>query len=252
MLKTSMGAACATVLVALAGGLVTPTASHAAIYGGVFDPENANYKWFGNHVFNVSDACLVGDGWKRVNAIGYGGCGSASLSGGDLTVVNKLGTLSLLDDVSKTLQFGSFPAFIPNTSNVWGVNIVGGELVGVDTFEIGDFTFANPGTTHLGAWTLQWSSGLGGFCSLYFCPPAGRPGTETASDAPGGTNAAPNSATVSLRNYTGGPGAPPVLNPNVPLTSDEVTFQRIPEPGTAALVLAALGAAGVLTRRRKP
>jgi len=239
VLKSSIGVACATVLVALAGGLVTPTASHAAIYAGVFDPENANYKWFGNHVFSVDDACLVGDGWKEVNSnTGYG-CGSARLVGGDLTVVNKFGTPSLLDDVSRTLQFTNF-GFIPTSINplntpIWGVNIVGGELAGIDTLEIGDFTFSPADSdTHGGDWKLRWSSGQGLFCTLY---------SQTCS--------------LPLPDITG----PRVFLTNI-LTGDPndvlertgpallVTFQRIPEPGTAALVLAAMGA-GWLARRRK-
>jgi hypothetical protein len=240
MMKHSIGAACATALVALAGGLVTPTASHAAVYGGVFDPENANYKWFGNHVFTVADACLLSDGWKRVNDIEYG-CGSASLSGGDLTVVAKRGTPSPLDDVSKTLQFADFPSFIPSTSRVWGVNIVGGQLVGVDTFEIGDFTFTDPGTTHQGDWQLRWTSGNGDYCDLYFCiperPQAGAPGAEISNTMRG---ARPD---VILTSDFLGPTALP--------QGATLTFQRldVPEPATFTLVMAALGA-GWLTRRR--
>jgi hypothetical protein len=245
MKTNSIGAACATVLVALVGGLATPTASFAAVYGGVFDPENGNYKWGGNHVFTVDDACLVGDGWKQVNSnTGYG-CGNAQLVGGDLTVVNKLGTLSPLDDVSKTLQFASFP-FIPTSTNplnaqVWGVNIVGGELVGIDTFQIGDFTFADPGTTHLGDWQLRWTSGNGGFCALYECEgrsSAGSLGSPISSPMGG---AVPD---VFLTNSLLGGGELP--------QGATVTFQRqnVPEPTTVTLVLAALGA-GWLTRRRK-
>ena len=239
VLKSSIGVACATVLVALAGGLVTPTASHAAIYAGVFDPENANYKWFGNHVFSVDDACLVSDGWKRVNRnIGYG-CGSARLVGGDLTVVNKLDALNPLDDVSRTLQFTPF-GFIPTSIDplntpIWGVNIVGGELAGIDTLEIGDFTFLPADSdTHGGDWKLRWSSGQGLFCTLYDLPSCSLP-------------APPVIPTVFLTNILNG-------DPNDVLRStgpaELVSFQRIPEPGTAALVLAAMGA-GWLARRRK-
>lgn len=248
MTKSPIGAACACILVALAGGLATPTASHAAVYGGAYDPENANYRWFGNHLFAVADACLVGDGWKRVNSdLGYGGCGSAQLIGGDLTVVNKLGTPSLLDDVSRTLLFSNFP-FIPTSLNpltapVWGVNIVGGELVGVDSFEIGSFTFAAADAgTHGGDWFLRWSSGRGAFCDLYSC--GGRTGEAAGEPADPLAVARP---TVFLTNRIAG-------DPNglVPLASDRVTFQRVPEPGTVALVLAALGACWVSRRRRQP
>lgn len=254
MFKSSTGAACAAMLVALAGGLTTPTASHAAVYVGVYDPANAFYQWSGNHVFTVDDACLVGDGWKEVNSNSGYGCGNARLIGGDLTVVNRRGTeTDLTDDVSKTLQFSTF-GFIPTgidpfSTLVWGVNIVGGELVGVDTRQIGDFTFADPGDTHLGRWTLQWSSGRGAFCDLYFCGERPGSGSATSLGGPVAANMAANDATVTLRNFA--PNFPGNgFNPNLPGPSTEVTFLRVPEPGTAALVLAALGAVG-LTRRRK-
>lgn len=256
MMKNSIGAACATVLVALAGGLATPTASHAVVYGGIFDPEDDNYKWFGKHVFAVDDACLVGDGWKKVNtAYGYDGCGPASLVGGDLTVVNKGGNTNPDDDVSKTLQFADF-AFIPSRS-VWGVNIVGGQLVGVDTFSIGDFLFDSPGETHAGTWRLEWSSGRGSRNCLYFgigCPPpppaavpngAGLLGLFGAPVA--SSMSSPDTSTVTLRNFLPD-GLNQVLNNLGPSTV--VSFQPIPEPTTVTLVLAALGA-GWLTRRRK-
>ena len=233
-----MGAACATVLVALAGGLATPTASHAAIYGGVFDPENANYKWFGNHLFSVDDACLVGDGWKQVNSNTGFGCGNAQLIGGDLTVVNKFGTPNTMDDVSRSLQFANF-GFIPTSTNplntpIWGVNIVGGELVGIDTLEIGDFTFLPADSfTHGGNWKLRWSSGQGLFCTLY-SQVCGLPPPEVTGPR------------VFLANDNDGLNV--ALQSTGPATV--VTFNRIPEPGTAALVLAAIGA-GWLTRGRK-
>jgi hypothetical protein len=256
MMKSPVGAACASVLIALAGGLATPMASHAAVYGGVFDPENANYKWFGNHLFEVDDACLIGDGWKKVNAEpGYGDgsyCGSASLIGSDLTVVNKLGNLANPGiPVSKTLQFAD-PAFdfIPNTSDVWGVNIVGGQLVGIDTFEIGDFIFSddNPlDPTHGGQWQLRWTSGRGDYCLLYFGESCG----FSAIGALGAFSASPMNdplgprPDVILTNSIAG------TNAALPQGTTTFSLQRrdLPEPTTVTLVLAALGA-GWLSRRR--
>ena len=250
MTKTPVGAACATLLIALGGGLLTPTPSHAAVYGGVFDPENGNYKWFGNHVFEVDDACLIGDGWKKVNAEpGYGDgsyCGSARLKGGDLTVVNKLGTLDNPGvPVSKTLQFADF-GFIPDTIDVWGVNIVGGQLVGIDTFEIGDFTFADPGTTHAGDWQLRWTSGRGDYCLLYFGNLCNFAGSGAFGAVSAGSMDAPvPKPDVFLTNSIAG------TNTALPQGTTRFSLQRldVPEPATVTLVLAALGA-GWLTRRR--
>ena len=246
MIKNPIGAACASVLVALMGGLATPTASHAAVYGGVYDPENLNYRWFGNHVFTVDDACLIGDGWKTVNNE-YGDCGSASLTGGDLTVINKLGTPDPVDDVSKTLQIGEFTGFIPNTNEVWGINIFGGQLVGVDTFSIGNFRFVDdPEETHQGLWRLRWTSGNGNYCELYNCSEEGGEGARV------GTLGSPIAAPT-------GAGRPDVIltnsiddtNDALPQGTTNFSLQRldVPEPTSVTLVLAALGA-GWLSRRR--
>lgn len=258
MIKSSMGAACATVLVALAGGLATPTASHAAIYGGVFDPSNNFYQWSGNHVFTVADACLTGTGWRSVNNLAYG-CGSAGLVSGDLTVVNKLNTPNLLDDVSRTLQFGNILGSAISGNNplqpfVWGIYVENGELRGIDTLETSFFQFAAvDGLTHGGNWSLQWTSGraTSGYCTLFpnasFCPVVvGRPDLAEGSAA---LNALPPdpAASVLLRNFITGAGA----NENLPRSSDSVTFQRIPEPTTVTLVLAALGAGWLARRRRR-
>jgi hypothetical protein len=241
MLKRSIVAACATAVLALAAGLVTPMAAQAAVYGGVFDPENANYKWFGNHLFHVDDSCLSSDGWKQVNAVG--GCGEAWLAGGDLTVINKNPV-----EVSRTIQFSNFP-FIPTSTDpidapVWGLLVVGGELVGIDTFEIGAFTFAvADAATHGGDWYLRWSSGQGDFCDLYGCD---RPDPNW-NGGPAVPSADP--PTVFLTNLNAS-----VPNTQLPPSTTQVTFFRVPEPMSLSLVLAALGAswgASWIARRRR-
>jgi PEP-CTERM motif len=252
MKKTSVGAACGAVLVALTGGLMTPTATHAAVYGGVFDPSNTFYQWSGTHRFEVSDACLQGaDGWRLVNAY-EGGCGTARLTDGSLTVVNKRGTYDLSDDVSRTLQFSDFE-FIPTSTDpfgpdVWGVYVVGGEAVGFDTREIGGFEFVDDPYTHGGTWYLTWTTGLApnGYCFYFGC--GARPESAGMPMANGRSTGV---GSVSLTNFVGN-----TINGNVPpRTLIAPTFVRldptnaVPEPTTVTLVLAALGA-GWLTRRR--
>ncbi len=250
MFKSSMGAACATVLVALAGGLATPTASHAIVYGGVFDPVNANYRWSGNHVFDISEACLAGpSGWRAVND-GYGCTGG--LIGGDVTVVNRQPPLG--PEESRTLLFSNILASAinpinPNQPFVWGVYVDDGLVRGIDTLETSFFGFgiANQ-STHGGNWSLEWTSGraTSTYCALFplapLCLP-GRPEFEGASASLNARDPDPLAA-VLLRNFN------PGFNEFLPPRSDSVTFQRVPEPTTVTLVLAALGAIA-LTRRRQ-
>ena len=257
MMKSTLGAACATVLVALAGNLATPTASHAVVYGGIFDPRNENYRWFGTHVFDVSAACLDSDGWRQANSYDSAGC-SARLIGGDLTVVNRQPPAG--PEVSRTIKFSSFP-FIPTSDDpsssprIWGVNVFGGELVGVDSFNIGNFTFGLLDVaTHDGLWLLRWSSGRGDRCLLYDdCEEIGS--SSAGFNSPLASPPDPGNPSVSLTNLCC--GSEPGVNPLVPRTSTTITFQRqstdtnaVPEPTTVTLVLAALGATW-LTRRRR-
>ena len=257
MLKNSIGAACATALTALAGGLALPTVSHAAIYGGVFDPSNNFYQGSGNHVFSVADACLTGPtGWRSVNNLAFG-CGSAGLVSGDLTVVNKLNTPSLLDDVSRTLQFSNILGSAINSTNplqpfVWGIYVENGEVRWIDTLQTGFFQFAAvDAPTHAGNWSLEWTSGraTSSYCALFPSASICVVGRSEVGGASASLTALPPdpAASVLLRNFVTGAGA----NANLPRSSDSVTFQRIPEPTTAALVLAALGAGWLARRRRR-
>ena len=272
MMKSSIGAACATVLVALAGGLATPDASHAAIYGGIFDPSNEFYKWSGTHRFEVSDACLLGaPGWRPANT--YASDCTAQLTGGTVTVVNKNGPEDYtLDDVSRTLDFVSL-GFAPTSTNpggngpeVWGLYVDGGEVVGFDTLT---FVFRFSGddeSTHGGDWHLSWNSDNipdgTVYCNLF-------PGSENCPEEGGGEDGRPSLSALSgglrsANSHSNSVGFVRLVNfddfgdqnGNLIEKTDILEFLRldptrpVPEPTTVTLVLAALGA-GWLARRRK-
>jgi hypothetical protein len=155
MTKFPIAAACASILIAATGGLGAPGDAQAAVYRGIFDPEDANYRWSGTHEFVVADACLESDGWQVAND-GYA-C-EVTLVAGSLTVTNKQGTPGVGDDYTETIDFTDF-GFIPNSVDIFGLYVLEGELAGVDSFWIGPFVFAN-GAQLGGNWYLQWESGF--------------------------------------------------------------------------------------------
>lgn len=249
MMKSAIGAACATVLVALTGGLFTPTATHAAaVYTGTFDPQDANYQWEGTHRFAVSEACLLSDGWRSANA-GYG-C-DAQLLGGSLSLRRKTGP----DQGFKTLTFGEFP-----TSNVWGVFIRDGQLAGVDTYLTGPLRFTAAEEAVLfdapifegGGLSLRWESGK-----------------APLSEVPTNLFANFNQGVVGNKSYVQSLVDPVYLYRSLGnsdnyrevtpgQSAQNVTFRpagapglTVPEPGSLALVGVALAAAAALFRRRR-
>jgi len=113
----------------------------------------------------------------------------------------------------------NFASVLPNTADVFNIVIVNHLLAGVDTGVIG-FVFPGPCTLDLCGtpWWIQFESGFGDPVFLFTGSCEGD--SCFAFDTPQGI----------ARN---------------------VTFTRVPEPGSLALILGALGA-GWLSRRRKP
>jgi hypothetical protein len=125
-----------------------------------------------------------------------------------------------ISDTSPATGHLDFASVLPNTADVGDIVIVNHALAGVDTGVIG-FVFPGTCTGDLCStpWWIQFVSGFEDPVLLFTGPCPDGPSTCHPNDTPQGI--APN-----------------------------VTFARVPEPGSLALILGAVGA-GWLARRRK-
>jgi hypothetical protein len=200
--------------------LLTAAAAQGAIYSGKFDPtgDGVDFPGFtGEALFNIDDSCLDGDGYHFVGA--SGGCGPAFMTSATVNLFDPSdpAPLDIGDSVDSFSLSGQF--------DLIGVLISGGQVAGVDTDILGPAF----GAGYLTHWTsttpfwLQFQSGCLGAtpdasCNLFSDP-----------------------AFI----YMGG------VDNRIQSKPATVTFQAVPEPGTLALVLGAIGM-GWLVRRRHP
>ncbi|NRF67277.1 hypothetical protein HLB44_09805 [Aquincola sp. S2] len=116
--------------------------AQAAIYVGTFDPLD----FFGVATFYVDPACLASDGFKA--------------NDGAPCSVNWLYasvTLTDLPDTADTITF-TYGAFLPSTTAVTGIDVLLGELAGVDSTIIGPVVIAgDPNPDFNGAFSLSFS-----------------------------------------------------------------------------------------------
>jgi len=186
--------------------------ANAALFGSHFDP----LSFIGDALFQFDDACLA-DGTYTGTA-----CNAQLLSA----------TFDMSDGIPGDIAHFDFSPLLPS-SLINNFVVSGGQLVGVNTAAIGpDFAQSCPFAGCAGPWWIQW-----------FYTPADPSQNLLASN------------TVAL--YTGECFSDFTLDSVDPCSRNEqssavandVTFSRVPEPGTVLLVVAGLLAAGVVRRR---
>lgn len=175
--------------------------ANAAFYSSRFDPPGS-VSFLGNGLFRLDDACLLVDGPYSAAAC-------------NLTLLSA--TVELTDTISGDTGHLDFASLMPDTADMFSLIISGGELVGVNTFQIGEaFPFPCTGTLCGDPWWIEWST--------------------TSTDP------------VFL--FTGNCDGNVCFADQTPLaTAFNVTFTRVPEPGTLVLLVAALAAGGLARRR---
>ncbi len=192
----------------------------AGTWGGAFDPAGggAVTGFNGTDLINIAGSdCLPGGSlpdsvnFFYVNGFGDNNC--------DATLLNA--NVTLQSDVGDTAQL-----FFGPSQAIWGIDVgLDGTLLGVDSFLIGP-AFPPEGSNSIfdGPWFIQLSAQDGE-------PP---PCDGNCIDPP------PNT-----------PSNVVILSDGTTFTSNPYTFFAVPEPGSIWLLLGALGAGWLTTRRRK-
>ncbi len=192
-------------------------ASHAAIYSGHFDPVD----FLGDFNITISNACLLTNGWQQNSSPCFSTLNSisATIYGGG-------------PSSSDPLELSFAPPAISSASVMYGVFIQGGELDSFDT-DLIPFQSVLNGYTGGDSWWIQFQSG----CYRNSC-------LLTLSAAALTDPPPPDRGVYLYQNDKGTPVA----------FADYQTITRldtVPEPGSLALLLGALGA-GLFTYRRRP
>lgn len=217
--------------VAVAGTLgIVGNASAAVLYQGTFDPVNFS----GTYQIKVDNDCLTmsPNGW-------IANAGTNDFTTGDFTCNVSLQSISASvvstspDPVyTGTLDFA--PPEISSSSQLYGVNVVGGALDSLDT-DLIHHVGASPSTSD--DWWLQFTSANIDPCFLdpYSCIFIDALNVGPQVELPKGVY-----LYYGVEPTIGQPAG----------TAEYTGIQQIPEPGTLALGLGAL-AGGWLSRRRK-
>lgn len=199
------------------------TLARAAAYTSGWDPVGPITS-NGTALLTVGDNCLMlSDGFHYVN------------DDTSCTVSLVSATVNLVDP-NPTDDSAGMATFTlgADTEDIWGIDVLGGALVGLDTFPIGPGAVGdNPdGNLSDTSWWIQWWDGV---YSQYYGAGVG----EVLFN------------TVSLENAPceNDSGTPQGCNSVVSMATTVTFTQTTPEPGSLGLLLGALGA-GWWARRR--
>jgi hypothetical protein len=193
-------------VVAAAFAALTTTAQ-AGWVSGNFDPPDLS----GTFTFELDgSSCFAEDGTKTVN---NGDINDCQVSLTRLTVT--------LDHVQ---ALNTSAIEFPDFTDITGINVVDGQLAGVDSDLIGPLT--GPAGIYAGPWWIQYASFEMDPVYLYGCP------TDTPNCSKDAAGVVDTASTVTF--FTSDANGNPI---------------GIPEPGSLLLIGAALGA-GWLARRR--
>jgi len=209
--------------------LLGASAQATILYDSNFDPALPDFGFSGSARFQLSDSCFTSSGFKYVNTT-TSTCTVTMVS----AMIHLFAPSSGPPTSTATLDFAPL---LPDSLDVWGIDIDSNlKLSGVDTFIIGSIsTGVSPFT---GSWWLQFTDNQG------HTPPGSGPSELSLV----GIDGAPLGNNVLLyQGCVGAPGASCLVGAALNVSFVQV---QVPEPGTLALILGALGG-GWFSRRRK-
>jgi hypothetical protein len=222
--------------------LLFGTAAHAGYYPGHIDPggNGTDIPGFtGDVVFDIPNSCLTleGAGWKHTDAnTGFSvssGCGSAFVYSATIDLYS----VAVTEPAFPGTVLGQFSLAEIDTWPILGVLSVNGMLTGVDTDAMGPETGIAVGTHHDWEGDSFWLQFVSGACTAGCTPPGQFPSSDPAYIS-----------VFDIDNFSP-PGT--VIFGSACDTPDSCrVVPTVPEPGTLALLLGALGG-GWLARRRK-
>ena len=237
-------------LAAAVGGI--GTSARATVVSAKFDPVTPTLTFAGSVLFNLSDGCssVATPTFYYVN--GFAGSGGSTLAGCTVNMLNATVTLTNSADKSETDTIEFPPDYLDGFA-VWGVDLEGSTVLGIDTYFIGPaFGGVKPSSPFFGPWYIEFSDSLDE-------PSPDRFGLDPSGAITGDIintvelcrgsifivfPIPPSSSCPSLGGTGGGSVA--YLADN----TYNVVGATVPEPGSLGLLLGALGA-GWWMRRRK-
>jgi PEP-CTERM motif-containing protein len=218
IVRTSLASLAAVFALAFAGF------ANGALFGSHYDP----LAFIGDALFQFDDGCLA-DGTYT----GSPPCNAQLLSA----------TFDMSDGIPGDVAHFDFSAVLPS-SLINSFVVSGGQLVGVNTDPIGpDFAQSCPFAGCVGPWWIQWIYNPGDPSqNLLASNEVVLYTGECFSDLTDGSVLSTKSVSLDSVDSCS-------RNEQTSAVATDVTFSRVPEPGTMLLLVAGLLAAGIVRRR---